>query len=81
MDQRIKQRDQITIISDILSIAKEKPIQLTHLWYKANMSTLQFRNHLSWLEKNGFVIIEDRILKITEKGMKMIELLDKQIRV
>ena len=81
MGQRIKQRDQITIISDMLSIAKEKPIDLTHLWYKSNMSSLQFRNHLNWLEKNGFVVIEDKILKITEKGIKMVELLDRQIRV
>jgi len=68
-------RNQIGIFYDILMIIKEKPIELTNLLYKINMSYTQLKLYLKKLEGGKFIMTNKRLIDITADGVELYELL------
>ena len=68
-------RNQIGIFYDILMIIKEKPIELTNLLYKINMSYTQLKLYLKKLEDGKFIMTNKRLIDITAGGVELYELL------
>lgn len=75
------QRDRIEIIRDILQKANGG-IKKTHIMYKANLSSDQIKNYLSFLEMKGLLKLETKkdnlykttknLYKTTDKGLKFL---------
>lgn len=68
-------RNQIKIFYDILTIIELKPIQLTHILYKSNMSYVQFKLYMKRLLNGKFITVDKRLIDITVDGIELRELL------
>lgn len=73
-------RDQITIMTDLLSNVKE-PRRLTHILYRSNMSYSQLVKYLDSLKEFGF--LEEtkkpfRAFSITDDGKTFMDLVGKK---
>ena len=71
-----KRRDRLTIIAQILNIARERTLK-THIMYRANLSFAQVTYYLSFLQELGFLDVKTKdgraIFKRTPKGVKYLE--------
>jgi predicted transcriptional regulator len=69
-------RDRISIIRDILEVAKvENGTTKTAIMYNANLSHDQMKYHVNILTENAFLYynLQTRRFKTTEKGLRVIE--------
>jgi|SRR5918994_3214132 predicted transcriptional regulator len=69
-------RDRISIIRDILEVAKvENGITKTAIMYNANLSHDQMKNYVRVITENNFLYYDSQTqrFKTTEKGLMVIE--------
>jgi predicted transcriptional regulator len=71
-----KRRDKLSIIAEILEIAKEGTLK-TQIMYKANLSYAQLNDYLKFLLKSGllqkFVSSGKDVYEVTEKGIDFLQ--------
>jgi len=76
-------RSEIEIIGEILSLAKNGT-KKTRILYQTNLSYTQLQNYLFYLLKSNVLTIENnnsvKTYKTTDKGLKIIENIDKIIK-
>jgi predicted transcriptional regulator len=70
-----KLRDRISIICQILEVAKRGGATKTRIMYKANLSHDQMKEYLTILTENYFIYynLHSHTFKITEKGLRVLE--------
>ena len=73
-----KKRNRFEMIKDILEILqKNRQVKITHLIYKANLSSNSIKPYLEELTKNNLIeqveINQKRFFKITLKGNKFLQ--------
>jgi predicted transcriptional regulator len=70
-----KRRDQMSIVANILGIAKEGTLK-TQIMYRANLSFNQLNDYLSFLLNNGLIVQVDvegkEGFRVTVKGLGFI---------
>ncbi len=69
-------RDKISIIRDILEVAKgDGGVSRTRIMYNANLSHDQMKHHVKILTENSFLYynLQTQRFKTTEKGLRVIE--------
>jgi predicted transcriptional regulator len=73
-----KYRDRYTITADILkAITRSKRgARKTHIMQRANLNTISLNKYLDLLLRNGYVISEGRLYKLTGRGMEFLENID-----
>ena len=71
-----KRRDRLTIIAQILNIAREKTLK-TQVMYRANLSFAQVNYYLSFLQEVGFLDVRTKdgrtIYERTLKGVNYLK--------
>jgi predicted transcriptional regulator len=71
-----KRRDKLSIIAEILEIAKEGTLK-TQIMYKANLSYAQLNDYLKFLLKSGllqkFINRGKDVYEVTEKGIDFLQ--------
>jgi predicted transcriptional regulator len=68
-------RDKISIICQILEVAKRGGATKTKIMYKANLGHDQMKEYLTVLTENYFIYydLHTRTFKTTEKGLRVLE--------
>ncbi len=76
MEYERKRRDRLSIIADILTIAKDGSLK-TQIMYKANLSFAQLNEYLSFLSGIHFLKIQKeeakKVYNTTDKGNQYLE--------
>ena len=70
-----KYRDRRTIIADILkAITKSKRgVRKTQIIQSANLNCSLLNKYLDLLFQNGFILVDGRVYKLTQRGMEFLE--------
>jgi predicted transcriptional regulator len=76
IDTASKRRDKLSIIAEILEIAREGTLK-TQIMYKANLSFAQLNDYLKFMLKKGllnkFHAKEKEVYAATEKGLDFLQ--------
>ena len=76
-----KYRDRHSIIADILkAIAKsERGSKKSQIMQRANLNYVQINKYLDVLLRNGYVIIDGRVYRLSGKGLRYLESIEFEI--
>jgi predicted transcriptional regulator len=77
MDNKVKRRDKLVIMMDIIGIAK-KGVSKTHIMFRANLSFSQLNEYLEFLLNHDLIEVASEdgrmVYKPTEKGLEFMEM-------